>query len=118
MRSPAIEVESAAGSERFVKIQFTKPSVRFHERENSSTNKTGFCVTALKNFQDSSTIPETNIDSSHLKTDGWNIYSFPFGARPIFSGELAVSFRECIHLDFHLRIPFIWPKYFTHLDFC
>ena len=31
--------------------------------------------------------------------DGWNTFSFAFGARPIFRGKLAancVSFRECI----------------------
>ena len=32
--------------------------------------------------------------SSHLKMDGWNTFSFPFGARPIFRGKMAVSFRE------------------------
>ena len=26
--------------------------------------------------------------------DGWNTFSFPFGARPIFRGKLAVRFRE------------------------
>ena len=26
--------------------------------------------------------------------DGWNTSLFPFGARPIFRGKLAVSFRE------------------------
>ena len=26
--------------------------------------------------------------------DGWNTFPFPFGFRPIFRGELAVSFRE------------------------
>ena len=31
---------------------------------------------------------------SHLKMNGWKTFSFPFGAvRPIFKGELAVSFR-------------------------
>ena len=29
--------------------------------------------------------------SSPLKMDGWNNFSFPFGARPIFRGELLVS---------------------------
>ena len=39
------------------------------------------------------TLPETNC--LHLKMDGWNTFSFPLGAfRPIFRGELAVSFRE------------------------
>ena len=34
--------------------------------------------------------------SLHLKMDGWNTFSFPFGAfRPIFRGE-NVRFRECI----------------------
>ena len=33
--------------------------------------------------------------SLHLKMDGWNTFSFPFGARPIFRGELAVCFMEC-----------------------
>ncbi len=34
--------------------------------------------------------------SLHLKMDIWNDGSFPFGFRPIFRGEMAVSFRECI----------------------
>ena len=42
------------------------------------------------------TLPKTN--SSPLKMDGWNTFSFPFGARPIFRGYVhamfAVSFRE------------------------
>ena len=33
---------------------------------------------------------------SHLKMDAWNTFSFPFGFRPIFRCELAVSFRGCI----------------------
>ncbi len=28
--------------------------------------------------------------------DGWNTFSFPCGARPIFRGKLAVSSGECI----------------------
>ena len=35
------------------------------------------------------TLPETN--SSHLKMNGWNTFSFPFGARPIFRGKPLVS---------------------------
>ena len=35
------------------------------------------------------TLPETN--SLHLKMDGWKTMNFPFGARPIFRGELLVS---------------------------
>ena len=31
--------------------------------------------------------------SSHLEIDGWNIFSFPFGFRPIFRGEVLVSGR-------------------------
>ena len=27
--------------------------------------------------------------------DGWNTFSFPFGAKGLFSGAFAVSFREC-----------------------
>ena len=39
------------------------------------------------------TLPETN--GLHLKMDGWNTFSFPFGAfRPTFRGKLAVRFRE------------------------
>ena len=34
--------------------------------------------------------------SLHLKMDGWNTFSFPFGARPIFSCE-NVSAREGNH---------------------
>ena len=30
-------------------------------------------------------------NSLHLKMDGWNTFSFPFGFRPIFRGELLVS---------------------------
>ena len=38
------------------------------------------------------TLPETNI----APENGWlALVSFPFGARPIFRGKLAVSFREC-----------------------
>ena len=34
-------------------------------------------------------------NSSHLKMDGWNTFSFPVGAfRPIFRSKMAVSFRE------------------------
>ena len=37
------------------------------------------------------TLPETNTKWKRLKMDGWNMYSFPFGAfRPIFRGELLV----------------------------
>ena len=36
------------------------------------------------------TLPETN--ELHLKMDGWNTFSFPFGSLPIFRGY--VSFRE------------------------
>ena len=36
------------------------------------------------------TLPETN--SSPLKMDAWNTFSFPFwGKRPIFRGKLAVT---------------------------
>ena len=44
-------------------------------------------------FPIETTLPETN--SSHLKMDGWNTSSFPFGARRIFRGHV---FRECIRL--------------------
>ena len=42
------------------------------------------------------TLPETN--SSPLKMDGWKMYEdvFPFGARPIFRGELLVSGRVVV----------------------
>ena len=40
------------------------------------------------------TLPETN--ELHLKMDGWNTFSFPFGARPIFGGKMAVSFRVSV----------------------
>ena len=43
------------------------------------------------------TLPETNIKKP-LKTDGRKM-KFPFGPRPIFRGELAVSFRECNNLQ-------------------
>ena len=36
------------------------------------------------------TLPETN-SKRHLKMDGWNTFSFPFGILPIFRGELLVS---------------------------
>ena len=39
-----------------------------------------------------SALPETNIFAPE---NGWLEYSFPFGFQPIFSRELAVSFREC-----------------------
>ena len=52
----------------------------------------------MKMFFGLFTLPETN--SSHLNIDDWNTLSFPFGAfRPIFRGENAVSFRECIPWD-------------------
>ena len=40
-------------------------------------------------------IPSLKLTFSHLKMDGWNTFSFPFGSWPIFRGELAVSFTEC-----------------------
>ena len=43
------------------------------------------------------TLPETN-GKSHLKMDGWNTFSFPFGVWPIFRGKLAVS-RRVGHLE-------------------
>ena len=36
------------------------------------------------------TLPETN-SKRHLKMDGWNTFSFPFGSRPIFRYDLLVS---------------------------
>ena len=40
------------------------------------------------------TLPETN--SSHLKMDGWNTFSFPFGARPIVRGETGEPGVVCL----------------------
>ena len=40
------------------------------------------------------TLPETN--SSHLKMDGWNTFSFPFGARPIFWVGILVSWEPSL----------------------
>ena len=50
----------------------------------------------LSNLSSNYTLPETN--SSHLKMDGWNTFSFPFGEfSAYFQGRaFAVSFRECI----------------------
>ena len=38
--------------------------------------------------------------------DGWNTFSFlfPFGARPIFRGEMAVSFREGLEASTKLEL--------------
>ena len=46
----------------------------------------------IKDLRDMCTLLETN--NSPLKMDGWNTFSFPFGALPIFRCEMAVSFRE------------------------
>ena len=35
-------------------------------------------------------LPSLKLNSSHLKMDGWKTFSFPCGARPIFSGKLLV----------------------------
>jgi len=51
------------------------------------------------------TLPETN--SSHLKIDGWKTL-FPLGIRPIFDGEMAVSFREGSHDMQPKGSPFGW----------
>ena len=40
-------------------------------------------------------IPSLKLTFPHLKMDGWNTFSFSFGARPIFRCKLAVSFTEC-----------------------
>ena len=42
------------------------------------------------------TLPETNSKSTWKWMLGIRV-TFPFGARPIFRGKLAVSFRECNH---------------------
>ena len=39
------------------------------------------------------TLPETNMTFSHLKMDGCNTFSFPFGVSAYFQGR-TVSFRE------------------------
>ena len=37
---------------------------------------------------------------------GWNTFSFPFGAKGLFSGALAISFREGMNCEFvELYIP-------------
>ena len=38
--------------------------------------------------------PSLKLTFSHLKMDGWNTFSFPFGIRPNF--RCYVSFRECM----------------------
>ena len=45
------------------------------------------------------TLPKTN--SSHLKMDGWKMKS-PFGARPIWSGELLVSGSVYIYIYMYM----------------
>ena len=42
------------------------------------------------------TLPETNSKSAPESLDAWNTMKFPFGARPIFRGELLVSGRVSI----------------------
>ncbi len=49
------------------------------------------------------TLPKTN--SSPLKMDGWNTFSFPFGAQPIFRDELLVSGRVS-SIKFGINPPF------------
>ena len=58
----------------------------------SSVPNPCYVLVALSRNCEPNTLPETN--SPPLKMDGWNTFSFPFGARPIFRGKLAVSFRE------------------------
>ena len=53
----------------------------------------------------------------HLKMDGWNTSWFPFGAKGLFSGAFAVSFREG-QLSFFLHPVFLenpekWTKKYT-----
>ena len=43
-------------------------------------------------IDDHETLPETN--TSPLQMDGWNAIISYWGKRPIFRGELDVSFRE------------------------
>ena len=46
-------------------------------------------------------LPSLKPTSSNLEMDGWNTFSFPFGAvKPIFRGKLAVSFRHCFPPNF------------------
>ena len=58
-------------------------------------------------------IPSLKLTFSHLKVDGWNTFSFPFGARPIFSGfhSLFVSGSRVCFLDldvFANVTSFLW----------
>ena len=61
----------------------------FHARKSHKKNKK---TTKNNELQGYFTLPETNIDIG--PENGWLEYYFPVGARPIFRGKLAVSFRE------------------------
>ncbi len=56
------------------------------------------------------TLPETN--SSHLKMDGWNTFSFPFGAlNGPFSGDTLVLGKvTCGVLEGRWVVPFNRPR--------
>ena len=52
------------------------------------------------NMFKSANLPSLKLTFSHLKMDGWNTFSFPFGFRPIFRGKLAgiVSGRVVVNV--------------------
>ncbi len=50
--------------------------------------------------------------SLHLKMDGWNTFSFPFGISPYFQGR-TVSFRECSFQQ--KNNSFFWGEFFMFL---
>ena len=58
------------------------------------------------------TLPKTN--SSHLEMDGWNTFSFPFGAfRPIFRGKLLFVLGSVVKVT---RRPLITAQLFWYLE--
>ena len=47
-------------------------------------------------------IPETYSKFKHLKMDGWNTFSFPFGAKGLFLGAILVSGSVIVFKQLHL----------------
>ena len=56
-------------------------------------------------------LPSLKLTFSHLKMDGWKTFSFPFGARPIFRGELLVSGRVKGQVDVSIRAMNVYTPY-------
>ena len=73
---------------------FQHCSCHTHRQVKSSNVFKPLSTTSGMSQKKTITLPETNI--SHLKMDGWKM-KFPFGAWPIFRGELSVSGRLTNH---------------------